>query len=298
MARHIFRILGLAVALTMMLSAHVGPAAASTMTPAADSRLVGTWINSDPNTGSIKQVVIRGLSDGGLIVDAFGACGGGLCEWGRVSATVYGPNVSAKTGTHFRTNQRFLSGDSTFARTVLFGNVVSTTNGPRLIVRKLTVFTDGSGRRNYTGTDVFVPGQGAAPTTNGHAVSGFAHGVAPQALSGLFGKWKNVSSTPAVAGLDIINSGGAPVVQGWGACSPSACDMGKVRAITFGTTISSTVGRTLLAPFSFGFKNEQLVITHSRTSDGREQLIVSNYNQFTDGSGRSNYMKVERFVRA
>ncbi|MPZ72799.1 MAG: hypothetical protein GEU74_06130 [Nitriliruptorales bacterium] len=298
MARHMSRLLGLALVLTMMMSALAGPAAAAPTPPAADSRLLGTWVNTDPATRSIKQIVVRGLSNGGLIVDAFGACGGGLCEWGRVSATVYGPNVSAKTGTHFRTNQRFLAGNSEFSRTVLFGNVRSTRSGRRLTVRKLTVFTDGSGRRNYTGTDRFAPGRGAAPSKNGHAVGTYPQGLPPAPVAGLFGSWKNTSSTPAIAGLDIAKSGGTPIVQGWGACTPSPCDMGKVRGITYGKSISASRGRTVLAPFSFGFKNEQLIITYKRKADGSEILTVANYNEFTDGSGRSNYMVTERFVRA
>ena len=36
--------------------------------------------------------------------------------------------------------------------------------------------------------------------------------------------------------------------------------MGTVRGITYGPNISATTGKVVLAPFSFGFKNEQLVI--------------------------------------
>ena len=79
---------------------------------------------------------------------------------------------------------------------------------------------------------------------------------------------------------------------------PDQLDMGEVRAITYGANVLSTVGRTVLAPYSFGFKNEQLVIVYGRNADGKETLTVGNYNEFTDGSGRSNCTVQETFVRA
>ena len=61
--------------------------------------------------------------------------------------------------------------------------------------------------------------------------------------------------------------------------------MGVVRAITYGAAISSTTGNVVLAPFTFNFKNEQLVIAPLKG----DHPVVGNYNEVTDGSGCSNY---------
>jgi hypothetical protein len=51
--------------------------------------------------------------------------------------------------------------------------------------------------------------------------------------------------------------------------------------------------------YTFSFKKSQLFITYSRsifTKAGR--LTITEYTEFTDGSGRSNYALREVFVRA
>ena len=58
---------------------------------------------------------------------------------------------------------------------------------------------------------------------------------------------------------------------------------------------SARTGATLLAPYVFWFKNEQLVITYSRSITGVQRLTVAEYNEFTDHSGRSNYTMTETF---
>jgi hypothetical protein len=299
MPAHLMRRL-LAVALTAVavVTALAGPATASNTPPTAHTGLLGTWVNTNPNTGNVKQIVVRRDGTGGITVDAFGACTPTLCEWGAVPAIVYGSSVSSTTGTMFQTNQRFVSNGAEWSRKELFGELLSTSAGPRLRVRQLTAFSDGSGRRNYTVTETFALGHGQSPTIAGNAVSGYRVGAPPAPIAGLFGTWKNVSASPAVVSLKISNSAGTPLVQAFGACSPSPCDMGTSRGITFGSSVSATSGRTVLAPYSFGFKNQQLLITHWVGSDGRERLTVENYNEFTDGSGRSNYMRAETFVRA
>ena len=294
------RVLGGALAGLAGVVALGGTAFASPTPPVASSALPGVWANTNSSTNSVRHIVIQSDDRGGILVDAFGACVPTSCEWGRVPAIVYGSNVSAKTGASFQTNQRFVTSDQReWSRTVLLGKVTRLSTGAlRLTVREMTVFEDGSGRHNFTMVETFQRGEGPTPTINGLPATGYPMGLPPAALAAMAGAWKNVSATPAVAELKIAISGGAPTVHAFGACSPSNCDMGEVRGITYGANISSTVGRTILAPYSFGFKNEQLVIVYGRNADGVERLTVGNYNEFTDGSGRSNYTVLETFVRA
>jgi hypothetical protein len=289
------RAIGVAALTTAVVGVGAGVAAASPVPPTADASLLGTWVNTNPNTGSVREVVVLPNRDGGnVLVDAFGACEPTSCEWGAVPAIVYGPNVSAQTGTTFQTNQGFLSGNTEWSRTTLLGNVTKTvTGGLKLTLNELTIFEDGSGRKNYSVTETFVRGEGQKPTKLGLSVTGYNRGNPPLLGAGAFGAWVPTGGNN-LAEVDITNTGAFPVVHAFGACSPTPCDWGVSRAISYGPNISQPVGRVALAPYSFGFKKAQLVITYKPLV---KRLVVSVYNEFTDGSGRSNYVVTQTFVR-
>ncbi|MDQ6944996.1 MAG: hypothetical protein M3256_01705 [Actinomycetota bacterium] len=300
MRNHMFRtVASVTIAAAATVGVLASPASASNTPPLPDAALVGTWVNTNANTRSVKQIVVERDRTGGITVDGFGACIPTLCEWGRVPAIVYGPNVSAKTGATFQTDQAFLINKTgEWSRTQLLATVrVAATGAKALTVRELTAFEDASGRHNFTVTETFVPGQGLPATTDGTSASGYPLGFPPSAEAGLAGTWTAPGN--AVIKLEINLVFGSPLIHAFGACSPSACDMGTVKGITYGPTISATTGNVVLAPFSFGFKNEQLVIVYVRgTTPARDRLLVGNYNEFTDGSGRSNYVVNETFFRA
>jgi hypothetical protein len=295
--RHLRRLVG-AAALSAAIVGVATPAHASPVPPKANPALLGTWVNTNASSNSVKQVVIGPGRVGNVTVDAFGACVPTLCEWGVVPATVYGPNVSSLSGATFQSNQRFLSNGKEWSRTTLLGNLTKTSLGLRLTLRELTVFEDGSGRKNYNVTETFAKSDGQKPTRGGNSVAGYALGAPPALVTGALGSWKNVSSTGALAAVKIAGTTSAPIVNAFGRCTPTACDWGRVRGITYGSSISSTTGATLLAPYTFAFKKAQLVIKYARGIDRVERLTVAEYNEFTDGSGRSNYAMTETFVRA
>jgi hypothetical protein len=295
--KHVTKIVGLA-AMAAVAVGFASAAQASPVPPKASTTLLGTWVNTNPNSGSVKQIVVSPTRVGNVTVDAFGSCHPSLCEWGVVPANVYGATVSSPTGATFQSNQRFLTGDKEWSRTTLLGNVVRTKAGSRLTLRELTVFEDGSGRKNYNVTETFKLGKGLKPTHLGNSVASYVRGTPPALISGALGNWKNVSPSGGLVGVTITGSAANPIVSAFGQCSPTACAYGKVRGITYGPTISATRGATVLAPYTFSFKKAQLVITYSVGSDETERLTISEYNEFTDGSGRSNYMKKESFVRA
>lgn len=295
--KQVTRILGLA-AITAVAVGLAAPAQASPVPPSPSSALFGTWVNTNASTSSVKVIVLAPNRIGSVSVDAFGSCTPTLCEWGSVPALVYGATVSSTTGATFQSNQRFLSAGKEWSRTALFGTVRRTVDGLRLTLRELTVFEDGSGRKNYKVTETFQPGLARKVTLAGNAVASYVRGAPPALVSPAFGTWKNVSLTGGLVAVKITGLAATPVVQAFGQCSPTPCDWGLVRAITYGASISSVQGNTMLAPYSFGFKKAQLVITYTRISTTAERLTVAEYNEFTDGSGRSNYVKTESFVRA
>ena len=294
-AKHVTKALGL-VALAAAVVATAAPADATPVPPTASAALNGTWVNTNTATRSIKQIVITPSRTGTVGVDAFGSCSPSLCEWGRVPATVYGASVSATTGMTFQTQQRFLSGRSEWSRTVLFGKVAKTAKGLRLTVRKMTAFEDGSGRHNYQSVETFARGKGVAATKAGNPASGYVMGAPPAVDSGLLGSWTNPTPAGSLVGLKITGTTSHPIVQAAGQCSPTPCNWGMSKAIAYGASISATTTSTVLAPYSFGFKNAQLVITMRHTPTG-DRLTINEYNEFTDGSGRSNYTTTETFVR-
>lgn len=297
LSKHLTRAIGSAALAAAVLGLAV-PANASPVPPSASTTLLGTWVNTNANTRSVKQVIITPNRIGNVNVDAFGACVPTLCEWGAVPAIVYGPNVSAKTGATFQTNQRFLASGKEWSRTTLLGNVTrSATGALGLNLREMTVFEDGSGRKNYTVTESFVRRDGGKVSRLGNPVSSYVRGNPPLLVSMALGNWKNTSLTGALASIKITGTAATPVVEAFGRCSPTPCDWGKVRAIAYGPSISAPTGNTALAPYRFSFKNAQLVITYSRILR-TERLTVAEYNEFTDGSGRSNYAVTETFVRA
>ncbi|HEY8301707.1 MAG TPA: hypothetical protein VIG48_07400, partial [Jatrophihabitans sp.] len=122
-------------------------------------------------------------------------------------------------------------------------------------------------------------------------------GKAPALTWAAFGSWTAVSPSGGLVSVKISGSPVAPVVSTAGQCSPTPCSWGSSRGITYGTSISSTVGGTVLAPFTFGFKKAQLVVQYTTLSTGQPALRVYVYNEFTDGSGRSNYLLNQTFVR-
>ena len=281
-----------------LASGLVTAAHATTVPPVASTALVGTWVNTNPATNSVRQIDITALRGGNIGVDAFGACHPSLCEWGRVPGIVYGPNASATTGTSFQTNQRFLSGGTEWSRTALQGPVLRTRSGPRLQVRELTVFEDGSSRKNDTKVETFKLGQGQRPRRLGHPVSTYPLGNRPLLVAGAFGTWKNLTPAGGLVELKIGGSQASPTIEAFGQCSPTACDWGAVRSVTYGSAISAPVGSVALAAYSFGFKHAQVVVRYGLNAAGDERLTVKFYNEFTDGSGRSNYVLSETFVRA
>jgi len=109
----------------------------------------------------------------------------------------------------------------------------------------------------------------------------------------LLGNWVNVN--PATRGLVRINlqfTGGAFTVHPFGACVPTPCDWGSKNGITYADNVSSRQAVAFSAVFPQGFKNT-IVVGHI---EGRV-LVVETFNDFLDGSGRSDYYSRELFRR-
>jgi hypothetical protein len=280
-----------AAAATLLSSS--APALASPVPPAPSSVLFGTWANTNPATNSVRNIVVT-ASGGGIMVDGFGACEPTSCEWGNIPGTVYGTGVSSATGNSFEANWNF-----GFSRTVLLATAtLKLFPVPRevLTVQELTTFTDHSGRSDYTDTETFVrAGTPITPTRTGTAAAGYPRGASVSPAFALLGTWVNTAPGGGNIRRIILSPGpgGTLRVRAFGNCVPTACAWGKVTGITFGTSISSHTGRVFLAPYKFGFANK--LVDGSVNAFGT-RLTVYTYTEFTDGSGRSNYVSTDTFA--
>lgn len=113
----------------------------------------------------------------------------------------------------------------------------------------------------------------------------------PQAgASDLNGDWQNVD--PNTRGIvEIVIKG--TKVHPFGACHPTACDQGVVKAKSFASSVDSSDIRRLVAKEHTGFS--QVEITLLLEPDGR--LRADRFTHFTDGSGRADYSAVDYFKR-
>jgi len=277
-----------AVTATALLS--LPPAQAATATPVPpppSTALAGTWVNTNHATRNIVDLVV-GVTDRGITVDGFGACSPSPCEWGRIAGTVFGPNVSAATGTAFESQWNF-----GFARTVLLAVYSAPNKVPTLTVREFTTFTDDSDRSNYTADETFTKGKPVKVTKTGTAAQDYPLGHPVTPVASLPAIWINTAATGNVRAVILTRSGGLLRVRAYGYCSPDPCNWGTVTGITFGPSVSATTGGTFLAPYAFGFANKLL----DGTVNGAGTLLtVRAWTEFTDHSGRSNYETTETFV--
>jgi hypothetical protein len=280
-------------AATAALLALPGPAFASATPPAPAPALLGTWTNTNPATRSVVDVVVTPTA-GGIAVDGFGACSPSPCEWGNIPGTVFGARVSSAAGNSFEANWNF-----GFSREVLLATLVTRRgHAPTLVVKEFTTFIPPDGRANFTVTEKFVRSKRPIkPGVSGKPATGYPMGDWVRPVKALLGTWKNTSATGGNITKIVLrrNADGSLSVRAFGNCVPTLCNWGVVHGITFGTSISSVSGRVFLAPYRFSFKKALLSGSVNRAGT---VLTVQANSEFTDHSGRSNYVTTETFTRA
>ncbi|MGH9898531.1 MAG: hypothetical protein ACRD63_03585 [Pyrinomonadaceae bacterium] len=114
-------------------------------------------------------------------------------------------------------------------------------------------------------------------------------------LSPLHGIWLNTNSETRGIVKVIVGSsngdGGDLTVNVFGACAPSPCDWGEIKAETiYAASVGSKEGFAFSASYDFKFME---VYLQANLSLGL--LVVAGLNIFKDSSGRSNYFSREFF---
>ena len=88
----------------------------------------------------------------------------------------------------------------------------------------------------------------------------------------------------------LTGDGGELQVRAFGACAPEPCDWGAVPAKAFAESVSASEAVGFRAFYGFGFLETMLAAYLNN-----RLLVVDAYNQFKDGSGRSQYFLRDHF---
>jgi hypothetical protein len=109
--------------------------------------------------------------------------------------------------------------------------------------------------------------------------------------SPLAGTWFNTDKkTRGIAMLTLSHDGDDLKVRAFGACDPSPCDWGEVRGVAFSSGVGSAEGMAFTALYDFGFMETFLAVYLKGGI-----LVLDSFNNFKDGSGRSDYFSREFF---
>jgi hypothetical protein len=109
------------------------------------SALLGTWYNTDKQTGGLVRMTLAG-SPGDFTVQAFGAASPEPLDWGKVQAVSYAAGVGSPAGMAFSATYDF-----GFVQTFL----AAYTKSGILVLDTFNVFKDDSGRSNYFSREFF-----------------------------------------------------------------------------------------------------------------------------------------------
>ena len=291
-ARTALRALVAVVAVPAALLPFSVAAYATATPPAPNHALLGTWTNKNAKTHNVADIVVT-HKGGGIVVDGFGACSPTPCEWGNIPGTVFGAKVHSAMGSSLRANWNF-----GFSRTLLLATLTRPRGIPTLVVKEFTTFIPPDGRANYAVSEKFVRAKHhIAPTVNGTAATSYPLGDWVKPAHSLLGTWKNTSPTGGGVKKIVLarNPDGSLSVHAFGNCSPKPCNWGVIKGITFGASVTSVSGRVFLAQYKFAFKRDLLSGSLNRAGT---TLTIHGNSEFTDHSGRSNYIITDTFKRA
>jgi hypothetical protein len=116
----------------------------------------------------------------------------------------------------------------------------------------------------------------------------------------LLGDWKNVNpNTRSIVRILITDVGGTIEIHPWGACSPTPCDLGTVKATAYSPDVGAplpTNAQYLQAEFKTSFSVRTIIIGPAPAPGGNLFAVV--LTQFADnGDRRSAYASADTFKK-
>jgi hypothetical protein len=129
------------------------------------------------------------------------------------------------------------------------------------------------------------------------ATAGPATPVPPSPSAALAGTWMNTNhATSNVVDFVVSTSAKRITVDGFGACSPSLCEWGRIAGTVFGPNVGAKTGTSFAAQWNFGFARTVVLATYGLRKKV-PTLAVQEFTTFTDGSHRSDYTATETFTK-
>lgn len=110
-------------------------------------KLVGRWVNTDPQTKGIREIVVEQEGDG-FFVSAVGVGESGPIEWPKTEAVALA-NLEEEAG------QRALALSADFDFGFMRAETYLRVNKGVLVIVLFNVFTDDSGRSNYVNREFY-----------------------------------------------------------------------------------------------------------------------------------------------
>ena len=116
----------------------------------------------------------------------------------------------------------------------------------------------------------------------------------PTNFSNLVGVWNNANpSTGGIVQVVVRSSSSGLTIQAFGACSPTPCNHGIVRARAFSPAVGTSAASGFSAARNFGFKST----SYNAILQGSSMTLLTQ-DTFAGADTRFNYPSMERFVRA
>jgi hypothetical protein len=235
----------------------------------------GDWISTTGLAGGVPRFRCR-EHDGSLVVGASGYGEPRPGDWGEVRADGVFANAIQST--------------AAMAFTATFdGPQVSSQLHSYLALGVLTGhtfhrFTDGSGRRDYFTREFYVRAEGEQPATAGDFPAALRSGRNDPGR--LLGTWRCLAPAAykSILTLECDLVGGDFAVRAYGVGVDGPVDWGVAPAHLYADAAYPDYPPAFLATFDHGYMR-----VHLQARINRGVLVVCEFTEFTDGSGRSDY---------
>lgn len=233
------------------------------------------WISVTRLPYAVARVGVRPV-DGKLMVRTEGSGEPWAGDWGEVAADgVFAP----KAGPGY---MLMASHDGPAATVHLQTNMVHGVMAVHAFYR----FTDGSGRRDYYTREFYVPASGDEQPASA------ATGTLPDFLrggvnvpDGLLGSWHALDREGRqIDRMEFALDGGVPVVRAFGAVPGGTADWGSAPATLYADAAYPDGPPAFLATFDLDDRS-----VHVQARDFLGVLVVAEYTEYTDGSGRRDH---------
>jgi hypothetical protein len=246
----------------------------------------GDWISATGLPGGMERLTAR-HQGGALIVSARGHGEPDPGEWGSAPATVFASSMLSTTG-------------QAFTATFDHGHVrshVQTYQGLGVqVMHVFHRFTDSPRESSYFTREFYVAVEGgqAAPVTQPNDDLPVAARGGHDDPAGLLGTWRALTPdvTKSIASLECSRVDGRFSVRGAGVGPGGPVDWGATEGQLYADAHYLDNAPAFLATFDHGYMR-----VHVQARINRGVLVVVEYTEFTDDSGRSNYFIRECFRR-